>query len=253
MPLALSFITVLTSLAVTYVPNRGTSFTLVHASGGDLLLFTNKEKSVVVDFSDGTATGGMQIVEIANELRSTELDDLILTHYHNRDTYFIASMARRIRVKTLHLPHPIDDEERAIANQLTKEAERHGITVVFGADELAIEDIKVLAFDHTAMPHDRHDALLFSVKVGGEVFTYINGSVPQSQIADKMHKMLDAAKYVIIGDTGFANSQSTSVPHLWGEHAAVYVTEEKLLRFIENADLFQNIVHVSDPITFFVK
>ena len=253
LPLALSFITVLTSLAVTHIPNRGTSFTLVHASGGDLLLFTNKEKSVVVDFSDGTATGGMQIIEIANELRSTELDDLILTHYHNRDTYFIASMARRIRVKTLHLPHPIDDEERAIANQLTKEAERHGISVVFGAEELAIEDIEVLAFDHTAMPHDRHDALLFSVAVGGEVFTYINGSVPQSPMAHKMHSMLDAAKYVIIGDTGFANSQSTSVPHLWQEHAAVYVTEEKLLRFIENAHLFQNIVRVSDPITFFVK
>ena len=253
LPLALSFITVLTSLAVTHIPNRGTSFTLVHASGGDLFLFTNKEKSVVVDFSDGTATGGMQIIEIANELRSTELDDLILTHYHNRDTYFIASMARRIRVKTLHLPHPIDDEERAIANQLTKEAERHGIRVVFGAEELAIEDIEVLAFDHTAMPHDRHDALLFSVAVGGEVFTYINGSVPQSLMAHKMHSMLDAAKYVIIGDTGFANSQSTSVPHLWQEHAAVYVTEEKLLRFIENAHLFQNIVRVSDPITFFVK
>ena len=253
MPLALSFITVLTSLAVTYVPNRGTSFTLVHASGGDLLLFTNKEKSVVVDFSDGTATGGMQIVEIANELRSTELDDLILTHYHNRDTYFIASMARRIRVKTLHLPHPIDDEERAIANQLTKEAERHGIRVVFGADDLAIEDLKVLAFDHTAMPHDRHDALLFSIEVGGEVFTYINGSVPQSPIADEMHEMLDAANYVIVGDTGFSNSESISVPHLWQSHKAVYITEEKLLRFIDNADLFQNILHVSEPITFFVK
>lgn len=253
LPLVLSFVTVLTSLAVTYIPNRGTSFTFVHASGGDLLLFTDKEKSVVVDFSDGTATGGMQIVNIANELRSTELDDLILTHYHNRDTYFIASMARRIRVKTLHLPYPIDEEERAIANQLIKEAERHGITVVFGADDLAIEKIKVLAFDHTAMPHDRHDALLFSVAVDGEVFTYINGSVPQSPIADEMHKMLNAAKYVIIGDTGFANSKSTSVSHLWQEHEAVYVTEEKLLRFIENADRFQNIVHLSEPITFFVK
>ncbi len=253
LPLALSFATVLTSLCVTYLPNRGTSFSLVHASGGDLLLFTNKAKSVAVDFSDGTATGGMQIITIANELRCTELDDLILTHYHNRDTYFIASMAKRIRVKTLHLPSPIDDEERAIANQLTKEAERHGIRVVFGADDLAIDDLKVLAFEHTTMPHERHDALLFSAEVEGEVFTYINGSVLQSPIENEMHKMLDAAKYVIIGDTGFANSESTAVPHLWQEHEAVYVTEEKLLRFIENAAIFSNIVRVSDPITFFVK
>ena len=253
LPLVLSFFTILISLCVTYLPNRGTSFTFVHASGGDLILFTDQGRSVVVDFSDGTATGGMQIVNIANDLRCTELDDLILTHYHNRDTYFIASMARRIRVKTLHLPHPIDDEERAIANQLKKEAERHGIAVVFGVDEIAITDLQILAFDHTTMPHDRHDALLFSVKVGGEVFTYINGSVPQSPLVDDMHKMMNAADHILIGDTGFANAESTAVPHTWLECETIFVTEQKMLRFIENFQNLSNIVHVTDPITFFVK
>ena len=253
LPLALSVVTILTSLCVTYLPNRGTSFSLVHASGGDLLLFTNQTKSVAVDFSDGTATGGIELISIAKELRCTELDDLILSHYHNRDTYFIASMAKRIRVKTLHLPHPNSDEERAIAAQLTAEALRHGIDVVFGADDLAIDDLQILAFDHQTMPHERHDALLFSVSVNGEVITYINGSLPQSPLENEMHKMLDMADYVIVGDTGFSNSESTSVPHLWYKHNAVYVTEEKLLRFIENAENHSNLVHVSKPITIFVK
>lgn len=253
LPLILSVITILTSLCVTYLPNRGTSFSFVHASGGDLLLFTEKNKSIAIDFSDGTATGGMHLVGIANELRCTELDDLVLTHYHNRDTYFIASMARRIRVKTLHLPHPIDDEERAIANQLKREAERHGICVVFGVEDLAIDSVNILAFDHTTMPHERHDALLFSVAINGEIFTYINGSVPQSPLANKMYKMLDDAQYVMIGDTGFSNSESTAVPHLWYIHKAIYVTDNKLLRLIENASNLSNIFPTSDPITFFVK
>jgi hypothetical protein len=151
------------------------------------------------------------------------------------------------------LPHPINDEERAIANQLTAEAERHGMRVVFGADGLAISGLEVLAFAHATMPHERHDALLFSVKINGEVFTYVNGSAPQSPFANQMHQMLNAAKYVMVGDTGFSNSESTAVPHLWQNHEAVYITEEKLLRFIENADIFSNIVRVVDPITFFVK
>ena len=125
--------------------------------------------------------------------------------------------------------------------------------VVFGADDLAIHDLKVLAFEHATMPHERHDALLFSIEVSGEVFTYINGSLPQSPFANQMHQMLNAANYVIVGDTGFSNSESVAVPHLWQEHKAVYITEEKLLRFIENDHLFNNIVPVSDPITFFVK
>ena len=85
------------------------------------------------------------------------------------------------------------------------------------------------------------------------MITYINGSLPQSPIENEMHKMLDMADYVIVGDTGFSNSESTSVPHLWYKHNAVYVTEEKLLRFIENAENHSNLVHVSEPITIFVK
>lgn len=252
-PLALSFVTILASLCVTYLPNRGTSFSFVHAGGGDLILFTNKDKSVMVDFSDGTAGGAVQLIGIANDLRCIELDDLILSHYHNRDTYFISSVAKRIRVKTLHLPHPNNNEERAIANQLAKEAERHGIAVVFGVDELAIEDLTLLAFEHHTMPHERHDALLFSAEVNGEVFTYINGSLPESPLVNQMHDMMNAADHIIVGDTGFSNSESTAITHSWKVHKTVFITEEKLLRFIPDAKNVSNIVHVSEPITFFVK
>ena len=253
LPLVLSVITVLTSLCVTYLPNRGISVSLVHAGGGDLILFTNKDKSVMIDFSDGTAGGGVQLLGVAHDLRCTELDDLVLTHYHNRDTYFILSMAKRIRVKTLHLPHPINDDERAIANQLKKEAERHKIAVVFGVDDLAIDNLEILSFEHTAMPNDRHDALLFSASVNGEIITYINGSTPDSPLSREMHAMMNAANRVIIGDTGFSNSQSTAVSHLWKAHETVFITDQKLLRLIPIAANLSNIVCVSDPITFFVK
>ena len=253
LPLALAFVTVLTSLGVTYLPNRGTSFTVVHASGGELLLFTDKGKSVMIDFTDGTAGGGVETLGIATELRCTELDDLILSHYHNRDTYFIMSMAKRMRVKTLHLPYPLDEEEQAIANQLTKEAESHGIKVVFGAEELSIADLDILAFDHCIMPNTRHEAVLFSASVNGEVFTYINGSTPQSSLTDKMYDMMNAADHIVIGDTGFSNSQSTAVPHLWKNCKTILVTDERLLRFIQNCENLNNIVYVNEPVTFFAK
>lgn len=252
-PLALSFITILASFCVTYLPNRGTSFSFVHAGGGDLILFTNKDKSVMVDFSDGTAGGGVQLVGIAQDLRCTELDDLILTHYHNRDTYFIYSMAKRIRVKTLHLPHPNSQEEQSIANQLAKEAERHGIAVVFGTENLAIDDLKILTNEHQTMPHERHDALLFGAEVGGEVFTYVNGSLPESLLVNQMHDMMNAADYVILGETGFSNSESTVIEHSWKVHKAVFVTDEMLLRFIADYKNTRNIKYVREPITFFVK
>ena len=207
----------------------------------------------MVDFADGTAGGGVQLLGIAQDLRCTELDDLVLTHYHNRDTYFIYSMAKRIRVKTLHLPHPNNEKEQSIANQLTKEAERHGIAVVFGVEALAIDDLRILAFEHQTMPHERHDALLFSAEVGGEVFTYINGSLPESLLVNQMQDMMNAADYIILGETGFSSSESTAFEHSWKAHKTVFVTEEKLLRFIPDYKNTSNIAYVREPITFFVK
>lgn len=253
LPIALSVITVLTSLCVTYLPNRGISVSFVHAGGGDLILFTQKGKSIMVDFSDGTSGGGVQLLGVAHDLRCTELDDLIISHYHNRDTYFIYSMAKRIRVKTLHLPYPLDDEERAIANQLKREAERHGIRVVFGVEEISIDNLEILAFEHANMPNDRHDALLFAASVNGDVVTYINGSTPDSSISYEMHTMMNAADHVMVGDTGFSNSESEAIPHIWKAHENVFVTEEKLLRLIPNGTNLSNVVYVRDPITFFVK
>ena len=253
LPLALSVLTVVTSFCVTYIPDRGISFTYVNASGGDLLLFTNKSKSVAIDFSDGTATGGVELIGVAKELRCTELDNLILTHYHNRDTYFIFSMAKRIRVKTLHLPPPLNEEEGAIAAQLKKEAERHGIAVVFGVDEIAIEGLEILSSDHYAMPNDEHDALLFSAKAGREVFTYINGSLARSAHIDEMYDAMNASHHIIVGDTGFSNSLSTPVSHVWWEKKTVLIGEEKVLRFISNAEKYPNVKLVSEPVTFFVK
>ena len=253
LPLALSFVTVLTSLCVTYLPNRGVSFSLVNTSGGEFLLFTEKDKSVAVDFGDGTAGGGVETISIAKSLRCSELDDLILTHYHNRNTYLISSMAKRIRIKTLHLPIPLNEEERAIADRLISEAELHGIHVVFGVEELAIEGLEILAYEHAKMSDSRHDALLFSASVNEETFTYFNGSTPDSSIATKMHDQIGQADYVILGDTGFSNSKSTAISHAWHEHKSLFVTEDKLLRFIPNAQILKNIVHVDEPITVFIK
>ena len=253
LPLALSFVTVLASLCVTYLPNRGVSFSLVNTSGGEFILFTEKNRSVAVDFGDGTAGGGVETVGIAKSLRCTELDDLILTHYHNRNTYLISSMAKRIRIKTLHLPTPLNEEERAIADRLIGEAELHGIGVVFGVEELAIEGLEILAYEHAKMSDSRHDALLFSASVNGEVFTYFNGSTPDSSIVAQMQDRIGEADYVILGDTGFSSSKSTAISHAWHEHKSLFVTEEKLLRFIPNAQILQNIVHVDEPITVFVK
>jgi hypothetical protein len=162
-------------------------------------------------------------------------------------------MSKRIRVKTLHLPIPLDDEERAIAEQIKREAERHGIAVVFGVKDLAIEELKILAFEHCQMPNTRHDALLFSASVNGEVFAYFNGSAPQSPLTEKMYKMLDGADHIAIGDTGFSNSESTIVPNLWKDCKTILIADERLLRFIPNHENMNNIVCISEPITFFAK
>ena len=71
----------------------------------------------------------------ANDARCTEIDDLVFCRYYNQATYFIASLAAKLRVERVHFPTPTDDRERAIAARLAEEAELHGIEVFYDAEQ----------------------------------------------------------------------------------------------------------------------
>lgn len=95
---------------------------------------------IAVAVGDAYAGEASALADYAAEMRCTELGDLFLDRYINRQTYFVSEIASRIRVRQLHLPTPRNERERAIAKRIEEEARMHGMEVLYDARGLCISN-----------------------------------------------------------------------------------------------------------------
>ena len=105
---------------------------------GDFYALCEGGNIVTVAVGDGFSSEAVDLAAFASEQRCTEIGDLVLTKYTNRQAYFVASVSSRIIVRRLRLPPPENEREWAIARRLVQEAELHGIEVSYDTDELCV-------------------------------------------------------------------------------------------------------------------
>ncbi len=213
LPLAL-FIATVASAFLIYLPSDQIRVEYIYENSGDMLLFTSSADAVAIDFSDGTATCATALSDALTQAGCTELKDLIISHYHNKTSYYIISMAANVKVRNLHLPFPKTEEERAIAKRLREEAERQGMCVWYDCDGLSIHDLEVLYADYALFASGRHPGLLFSFRMGDEVLTYINCSIADSTLGEAARRQIADTDYLIVSDTGYSNNSTEPIAEL---------------------------------------
>lgn len=228
LPLCLAGMCVASSIVVTYLPNDGVRMDYLIESGGDLLLFTENARAVAVDFSDGTASGALALANAAIKARCTELNDFILSHYHNRATYFLNVLASKIRVRHLHLPDPIDEWELGVAMRLCEEAENLGIAVHFESTAFSIPSFELQGLAREVFPSGRHTALLFSVRINDWDLTYVNASVPSSELLSFANERMEESEILMFGSTGFSSQAPDSFPRMLNTPNEILISDERL-------------------------
>lgn len=226
-PVVLSLLCVATSVGVTQLLYDDLAVEYLHENGGDVLLFAEAGKSVAVDFSDGTEA--YSVKQAATEHRCTELDDLVLNHYHNKDTVLLTALSERILVRRLRLPVPENDEERAIAKRLEQEAALHGIEVLYHTEGLAIEALAIPVNAHAEPTSGRHEGILFAARVEDVTVTYLNVSVMESALADIAAAFSYDAQILFVGDSGFSKHSVQPIPASGPLLKHLVVADEKLL------------------------
>lgn len=110
----------------------------------EYLLFSSAGKAVAVDCSGGNKNYAQALAEGVHSAGCTELEELILTHYHSPVTYLLGRIAEKIKVRTLLLPTPENEEEAAVAKRIADEAERLGISCKTADESSAVAGLTVL-------------------------------------------------------------------------------------------------------------
>ncbi len=250
-PVLLSLLCVGTSVCVTNLLYDELAVEYLHENGGDVLLFAKGGRAVAVDFSDGTEA--YSVAQAVSEHRCTELEDLVLNHYHNRDTVLLASLSKRILVRHLRLPAPENDEERAIAKRLEQEAALHGIEVLYHTDGLAIEALTVFANAHAEPDSGRHEGVLFAARAEDVTVTYLNVSVMESALADIATAFAYDAQLLFVGDSGFSKYSVQPIPANGPPLKQLIVADERLLSLCTSARSDVAVTVVSEGSSFLWK
>ena len=172
---------------------------------------------LLCDHSGGTLTqlrNGWRLAQ--EEYYATELDVLMITHYHER---YIASLARfceSVRVKSLLLPVPINEKEIEIYQSICAWAKTnavdyrvydYGVMISFGESTNLRVDTPLYE-DRSVEP-----ALSLSVYYGGRSWCYHSAALSEyERRADITH--LCACECVMIGGHGPVPHESIEIRHL---------------------------------------
>ncbi len=202
LPIGLALVTIFYAVWWGEVGNDETYVDYLHGGSGEVLLVTRGAHGFAVDFAEGGASEAYALAKTASERGCTELELLIVTHYHNMTTHFLHALSSWIEVQTVWLPPTENEEERLIALRIREEAKRCGMEIAEELNPTPIEGVTLLEATHAHYRSGRHPALLFALSTDSHTLTYCNASVAGSVLYDRAAALLSVSDYVIVGSTG---------------------------------------------------
>lgn len=150
----------------------------------------------VIDVSFGAYSFLGEARSLARQSYATEIEDLVLTHYHDAHPASIELVCERMMLGRIYLPMPTDEAEWRIAREIAGIAERYGCLTV----EYESGDTLILTSD-ARVRVDRGEEGEVAVFVANEkeALAYIGDGVRESEGAERFSSLAD---YIIFGVHG---------------------------------------------------
>lgn len=201
--MSLSGALVLVSAGVTAFP-RGLDIVYAGAGQSETLVLREAEGTLICDLGDGSFTPLRNAAVLAARLGTTEIDTLMLTHYHTRHISAVKRLADTTTLRRLLLPTPNTDREREIVRDITEHAALLDLEIAFYPDGIPIHFGEATLTPHTRTLLERstQPLLLLHLSRGGEGLTYIGASVGESELAELADAYAGGSQRIILGAHG---------------------------------------------------
>lgn len=207
-PVLLSVLIPLISFFDVYSKELGVAVTYIREEYEEALVFAEGKTAIVFDCSKGSKTITARIQNAILESKCTELQELVVTHYHPQTAYMIASLSSDMKIRTLRLPVPNCEKEFALANRLEQEANLHGITVCYGTENLPIDGMEIQSLERSAKETAVEVPVLMAVELGEKRLVYLGGDVWNSDLEAQAKHLAMSSDLLIFGVHG-----TSSVPN----------------------------------------
>ena len=224
-------------LSVTlYLGANESELVYLRAKENEALVITSNDYTVICDISSGNYKALSEAWRVAKSEGATELEALVLTHYHKAHRVSVNRLASNAIVRRIALPYPKTEEEYYVLADICRYAQKKDIKITlyeFG-DELRLFGDGILTVN-APLYLDRSVQPTFTAEYsyGDESAIYISSSYGEAD--DSL--AFDGMDYLIFGTHGPIPKQTYLIN---GEvsAASILFADEELLSFarIENVD-----------------
>ena len=186
--------------AITATSDRtNTYFSYVPVGTNEGFIVKSDGKVLAADMSNASIGYSYELSNEAKQYHVTELDTVLLTHYHNKHIPQFGSLCEREIVRRLVLPSPSTDAERAVYNGLCDTAAEYGVEVVTVADgeSYTFGKAEITVSPRTYLTRTTHPVSGAAVRIAGEEIAVLPCSWNDG--GDFVRRAANEAEYVFLG------------------------------------------------------
>ncbi len=199
---------VLSALVLISVINRpaNAEFEILSVGGNETICARYGADVAIVDISEGYLSSLRTAYVEAQQEGVTEIDTLMLTHYHSKHLSSVSRFIADVKVRRILLPHPQNENDAWIMAQLAETANSSGVRAEMIPDG-GIELIDGVFVSHSGINRIKRSnspILYLSFDSGEERITYLSESSWEStgDFRGSLDSAVSESDYVLIGEQG---------------------------------------------------
>ena len=205
-PLTLSVVAFCICLAVTFSAGKNSVVSeYLKYNEREMFVMTQNGDAVICDISDGNYSNLYNAYQVAHDNGATEIEVLVLTHYHNKHGASIDRLCKQQKVRNIWLPEPQNEDQYYTMTSIVKTAEKNGVNLVIYEND---EDMRVFydgvlnIYPLKTLKRSAQPAMAFEFTYGDDKLIYVGSSAMETALSNRINHNLSDADFVIFGTHG---------------------------------------------------
>lgn len=200
---------------------------------GDALVLSTASEIYICDASNGRGNSLYDAMELASRNCFTEIDGIVLTHYHSYHAVTLGRLCSNYRIDRIHLPLPQNDEELTVMRSILRILDEMDVsTYLFSAgDALDLLGGELLVSDRAYGLGYSHPSVAVSFSFGDSKLTLVERPTfgTHLETSGRLAEHLRDSDVVIFGSDGRAPRENYSVFPLLPEGCEIHFSDFDLM------------------------
>ena len=173
---------------------------------GDGIVISSSDGVYICDMSDGSFGNLYEGVVLAKANCFTEIDGVVLTHYHSEHIVSLKRFARELKLRSVFLPMPQNDKEDLNMRSIVRVLAEEGVNAYIynSNEELNILSGELVLSNRAYTENYAHPSYALSYKNGERRVTYIGKPYFNTYLEEscEFFGYINESDYLIIGADG---------------------------------------------------